>query len=830
MTVFKLALRMLARDLRSGELRVLAAALIIAVGSITAVAFFTDRVRLALDQEAGQLLGADLVLVSDRGFRDEFATEARERRIRVTRVLKFPSMVQSKGNGQLTEIKAVAASYPLRGELRVAAAANQAGHTASAIPPRGTVWVDPRLPLRVGFSLGDSIELGNARFKVAALVTDEPDYAVGFFNIAPRLIMNLDDVAATGLMQTGSRIAYQWMFAAEPQQIAAFRAWAEPRLILGERLQDVKDARPEIRAALERAQKYLGLAALMSVVLAAVAVALSARRFVERHLDACAMLRCLGSSQASILHLYFFHFLILGLAASFAGCLLGLLAQQLLVYWLGTLVAKNLPAPGLLPFSQGLLSGLILLLGFALPPLMRLSQVPALRVIRRELGLPKGWGSAGHVLGFIVVSGLVLWQANEPKLGMYVLGGLVLGCVVAALAAWAALKALSFFRQGVGVTWRYGLANARRHSMASVVQVVCLSAGLTALLLLTLVRGDLLQSWRASLPTNAPNRFLVNIQPDQVEPLKVFFAAHKFSAPRLFPMVRGRLTAINDKKISSADYPEDRAKRLIEREFNLSWADLPQEDNQIIAGTWWPQSGPVEPQFSVEQRLAETLGIRLGDQLAYDIAGATLRGRVTSLRNVNWDSFRVNFFVIAPPGVLENQPTSYVTSFHLVAQDEPIINDLVKTFPNFLVIDVEAILRQVQKIIDQVVQAVEFVFLFSLVAGLIVLYAAIVATQDGRLFEAGVLRTLGANGKQVLLAQLTEFAAIGALAGLLAAVAASVLGFVLAERVLNIPYLFNPWLWLLGIFGGTFGVPLAALPQVRTVLLHPPLQTLRNFG
>ncbi|MGH8743940.1 MAG: ABC transporter permease [Burkholderiales bacterium] len=825
-----LPLRMLARDWRSGELRVLAVAMMIAVGSVTAVAFFTDRVKQSLDQEANQLLGADLVLASDRGWRQEFAEEARRRGLQVTRVLKFPSMVQNADSGQLTDIKAISEGYPLRGELRIAAEADKPGSAIHEVPEHGTVWADRRLLLRLGLKPGDDVELGAARFKVTAVVTEEPDYAVGFFNIAPRLIMNQEDVSATGLVQPGSRINYYWLFAGEPEQVLAFRQWAEPRLATGERLQDVKEARPEIRAALERAQKYLGLAALMSVVLAAAAIALSARRFVERHLDGCAMMRCLGYSQCSMLRLYFYHFLVLGLAASLAGSLLGFIAQQMLVHWLGVLVTKNLPLPGPLPLLQGLVSGLVLLLGFALPPLIRLSQVPALRIMRRELGPPVGISLAGHATGLILIASLLLWQASELKLGLYVLGGLMLGAAVSALAGFGLIKTLAWIPPGVGVTWRYGLANARRHTAASVIQVVCLSAGLTALLLLTLVRGDLLSSWQASLPADAPNRFLVNIQPDQLSSLKAFFASHSFEAPQFFPMVRGRLTTINYRRVSSSDYADERAKRLIEREFNLSWAAQMQEDNQIVAGSWWSGTEHDHTQFSVERGLAETLGIRLGDRLTYDIAGTAIEGRVTSLRKVDWDSFRVNFFVIASPGVLENQPVSYVTSFHLPPQRAALINDLLKVFPNFLVIDVEAILAQVQKIMDQVVRAVEFVFLFSLSAGLMVLYAAIVATQDERLLEAGMWRTLGASRRQVMRAQLAEFVVIGALAGLLAAAASSALGGVLAEKILNIPYAFNPWIWLLGVVGSGVGVPLASWPQLRTILLRPPLQTLSRFS
>ncbi len=828
MKLFTLSLRMLSRDWRSGELRVLAAALVIAVASVTTVGFFADRVQRALSDEANLLLGADLVLASDRPIQKDFEEQAKQRGLRVTRTLKFPSMVLHADTGQLTEIKAAAEGYPLRGELRVAA---QSGTLIiAALPEPGSVWVDLRLASRLGFKVGDPIELGNARFQISAVITEEPDYTIGFFNIAPHLLMNLSDVAATGLIQTGSRITYHLLFAGEPETIADFRAWGQSRLALGERLEGIQDARPEIKAALERAQNYLGLAALMSVVLAAVAVALAAQRFVQRHLDGCAMMRCLGSSQSAMLRLYFYHFLLLGMAASLLGCLFGLLAQEFLARWLSVLVARELPFPNLLPATHGFACGLLLLLGFALPPLMRLSQVPTLRVLWRELGIPKGMGGAGYILGFSVIAAMLLWQANDLKLGMYVLGGLIAGVVLFACMALVLLKLLGRLHSGVGVTWRFGLASARRRLSGSVTQMVCLSAGMMALLLLTLVRSDLLQSWRSSLPPAAPNRFLVNIQQDQLKTLHEFFAAHGLDQPRIFPMVRGRLTAINGKTVSSSDYSEQRAKRLIEREFNLSWAREMQDDNQIVAGRWWREQETGKAMFSVEQGLADTLGIRLGATLTYDIAGVVLSGQVTNLRKVDWDSFRVNFFVIAPPGVLDNYPMNYITSFHLPADRSAVINDLVRAFPNFLVIDVAAIISQVQKIMDKVVQAVEFVFLFTLLAGLMVLYAAIVATQDERMLEVGMLRTLGASARQVMRAQLSEFVVIGALAGLLAATGASALGYILASNVLNVAYVLNPWLWIMGLAGGATGVTLASLPQLRATLNRPPLQSLRSFG
>ncbi|HUL42667.1 MAG TPA: ABC transporter permease [Burkholderiales bacterium] len=828
MKTFALSLRMLNRDWRSGELRVLVVALVIAVASVTTVSFFADRVQRSLSDQANQLLGADLVLTSDRPIQRNFEERAIQLGLRVTRALRFPSMVLHAGTGQLTEIKAVAAGYPLRGELRATA---QGGPSEIGTrPERGSVWVDPRLATRLGFEVGDRIALGNTSFRIAAVIVEEPDFSIGLFNIAPRLLMNLSDVPATGLIQTGSRITYQLLFAGDPEAVADFRAWAQSHLALGERLEGVQDARPEIRAVLERSKKYLGLAALMSVVLAAVAVALAAQRFVNRHLDGCAMMRCLGARQAVMLRLYLYHFLLLGATASLGGCILGLLGQEFLVRWLSGLATRQLPLPNMWPAAYGFACGILLLLGFAVPPLVRLTEVPTLRVLRRELGAPKAAGATGYILGFLIIAAMLLWQANDLKLGMYVLSGLIGGVTLFTCIALALMKLLQRLRSGVGVAWRFGLASLHRRASGGVLQVVSLSAGIMALLLLTLVRGDLLQSWRSSLPPGAPNRFLVNIQKDQLQALQGFFAAHGMGQLPIFPMVRGRLTAINGKRVSPADYSEPRAKRLVEREFNLSWARELQNDNQIVAGRWWREQDSGKAEFSVEKGLAETLGIRLGDRLTYDIAGNVLSGRVASLRKVDWDSFRVNFFVIAPPGVLENYPVSYISSFYLPGDRYQVINDLVKAFPNFLVIDVAEIMSQVQKIMDKVVLAVEFVFMFSLVAGLTVLYAGVVAAQDERMLEAAVLRTLGGSTAQIMRAQLSEFAAIGALAGLLAAAGASALGYVLASRVLNVAYVFNPWLWIMGLAGGAAGVTIACLPQLRGILIHPPLQTLRNLG
>jgi len=653
---------------------------------------------------------------------------------------------------------------------------------------------------------------------------------VGFLNLGPRLIMNLADLPSTGLIQVGSRVTYRLGLAGPLAAIQNFRTFAEARARPGQRVEDVRDARPEIRSALERAEKFLGLSALLSVILAAVAVALAARRYLKRHLDGCAVMRCLGASQGLIVRLHVQQFVVLGLVASVLGCALGFAGQAVLAAMLKPLVGVELPLPGAIPVLQGFAAGFVLLLGFAIPPLVALRRVPPLRVLRRDLGLPDTAGMAGYAIGVVALAGLILWEAQDPKVGAYVLGGgiaTMAGCV---LVTWGLLRAFAWTGTRAGFAWRFGLANLRRRPLATITQVVALGMGIMALVLLTLVRGDLLASWKKSLPPDAPNRFLVNIQPDQLDPLRGFFRENGLQPPELYPMIRGRLTTRNGTSLSSADYTDDRAKRLIDREFNLSWAERMQPDNVIVAGRWWNRADRGKALFSVEEGIAETLGIKLGDKLTYEIAGSRLEGEVASLRKVEWDSFRVNFFVVAPAGVLDPYPASYVTSFHLAPDRAALMDQLVKRFPNFLVIDVAAVLSQVQRIMEQVVKAVEFVFLFGLLAGLVVLFAAISATHDERVFDAAILRTLGATGRQMLSAHAAEFAAIGALSGLLAAIGASLLGWVLATRVLTVPYEISPWVWLVGLLGGTAGVLMAGLLGTRRVLRTPPMQIFREAG
>jgi len=827
-TKLPLPLKMLLRDARAGELRVLALALVIAVASVTSVAFFADRVWQALTREANQMLGADVLLASDHPFAPELREEIARRGLPRADGTSFVSMARAGEATQLAGVKAVSAGYPLRGKLRIAPRLNAEDAETDTIPPPGSVWLDERLSAALGVEVGQRIELGNARFTVGAVLTLEPDRGLSFFNIAPRLLMHLDDLAATGLIQNGSRAHYQLYVAGARAATEAFERWARPKLGPGQRIESLGNARPEVRAGLDRAQQFLGLSAMLAVILAAVAIALSTRRYTQRHLDGYAVMRCFGALQGRLFALSGWEFVLLGLAACATGCVLGYAGQAVIALWLTDFVAASLPQPGFYPVLQGYAAGMLLLLGFALPPLLQLKNVPAIRVIRREVGVPRQSALVGYALGMGALAALLVWQAGEFKLGATVFGGFAAAFVLFWLAGMGALRLFAALGRSGSVSWRYGLANLRRRARANAVQIVALALSLTVMLLLVFIRGDLLESWRTKLPQDAPNRFVVNIQPEQLQPLAQFLVQNRVAAPSTFPMVRARLTAINGRAVSAADFTDERARRQIDREFNLSFMQTIPPGNQVTGGHWFSADDLARGSVSVEIWIAERLGIRLGDALSFSGGGANISVPVSSLRKLDWDSMRPNFFFVTTPGALKGFPLSYMSTFRLPEADAKFTSRLTQAFPNLTVIDVSAVMRQVNGVLDQVIRAVQFVFLFALVAGVLVLYAALLSTQDERLQEAALMRALGASRAQLAGAQRAEFLALGLVAGVLASVGATAIGWVLAERVFQFPWQFNAAIWFAGPAAGLACVGLNAWLGARAALNHPPMLALRE--
>ena len=826
----KVALRALRRDWSGGELGVLALALVVSVASVASVGFFTDRIQTVMDRQAAELLAADLVVLSSEPVGSAIRARAEQAGLDTGDSWTFRSVVLAGDQTQLTEVKAVSGGYPLRGQLRTAPELFAAERIEPTGPPAGEVWVESGLLQTLGIEVGAGLQVGAQAFPITRVLTYEPDRGGEVFNIAPRLLMNLSDVPATELVQPGSRVRYRLMVAGESDAVQAFRASVDGVLSQSEQLQGLDDARPELRVALDRARQFLGLAAMVSVVVAGVAIALAARRFARRHWDAVAIMRCFGATQDRVMRLYLLEMLLLGLMAGLVGVVIGYVAQSVLAGVLGNLVQGSLPSPSMRPALPALVVGLLTLLGFGLPPILRLRTVSPARVLRKDVG---GWRDGSvwlYLLAVGLVSALMVWQAQDLKLAGIVLGGAAATLVLLTAVAWLMVRLMRRLRGRVGIAWRFGLANIARRQGSSVVQVVALGLGIMVLLALGLVRSDLLASWQNSVPEDAPNHFLINIQPEEVEPLRVFLAERGAPSEGLYPMIRGRLTTLDGVPVDPDSYDNPRAERLAQREWNLSWAAEPQSDNKVVDGSWWDASAPAEPQISLETGIAEALGIGLGDRMQFMIAGSPIEVPVTSLRTVNWDTFRPNFFAVLPPGSLDDFPATWITSFYLPKSETATLVDLVRNFPAVTVIDVDAVMAKVREIIDRVVTAVEYVFVFTLVAGLVVLYAAVQATRDERLFEGAVLRTLGGRRKVVVRSLLAEFATLGALAGLLAAFGASLLGYGLGEHLFGFGYRFDPLLWLLGTALGAGGVGLAGWLVTRTVLDSPPALVLRREG
>lgn len=832
MKVLLLAWRQMRRDLAAGEVRILLAAIVLAVMSVTAVGFLTDRAERALSMEANRLLGGDAVLRADEAIPAAMLANADLPGLRQTQTRAFPSMVGAGDALKMGEIRALGEGFPLRGAFRIVDSESGEEYVAPAVPRPGTAWLSRSGAQSIAAKIGDPIRIGNSSLRLVALVVQEPEASLNYFSTGPKVFLNLADLPATGLVQPGSHIIHRLVVAGEPAAVEKFLARTRQSLGRGQRLETASDARPEIRAALDRAGRFLGLAALISVVLAAVAVAMAARRHSARHLAGSAVMRCLGASQRTLVGIHVGELLLLGLAGCTLGVLLALGLQSIVGNWLADALRVAIPSAGWRPVLEGFCVGLTVLLAFGVPPVLALRRVPALRVLRKDVDVaePSAWVAA--LVGLSGLALLLWWKAGSATLGTAMLLGISGTLAVLGLLAYGLIVLVRRLRGRLQGPWRYGLANVSRRPAASVAQIASLGLGLMVLLLLTFVRGDLLERWQQALPADAPNRFIINVQPEQVQPVIDYLAQVGVSKPVLFPMVRGRLVSMNGAPVTGASFAArgDRARRMAEREFNLSFTASLRGDNEVTAGKFWPPAGPAQPELSVETELASDLGWKIGDKVGFDIAGQPYQATITSLRKVDWESFQPNFFVIASPASMEGFPASYIGGVHAPpVAAATLSNGLVSRFPNLSVIDIDAVLDQVRSTVDQVSAVVEAVFYFSLAAGILVLLASVTASQDERLLEGAVMRVLGGSRRQLLLAQATEFAVIGLLTGLTAAIAATVLAGIVAKQVFELPWTAD---WQLVITSSTLGVVaaiVAGMLATRRVLSAPPSVTLREL-
>ncbi len=824
---FAYATRRLRKGWRSGELLILALALVVAVAAMSAVSLFFSSMREAIAQQTGDTLGADHVFRSRNPIPDEVLAALDESGAQRLPAVVFASVIVHGEATALASVKAVAEGFPLRGTLRVTDEPFGAARAAPGIPPRGEAWVDLRLWQELGLASGSEVQAGSQRFRVTALIVDEPGRGFGFTDLAPRLLINDADLAATGLLGPGARSRMPAPAAGDAAALEKARAVTLPGNVRGESPQE---AQPELMEAVENSYAFLAIARLAATLLAAAAIAICAWQWGRRLRDEVALLKCLGATSGYILRAFTWMLLLIALAAAVAGAALGYGAQQVLALLLEGVMQVTLPQPQLgLPLARAAGLMLALLLGFALPSVLEACATSPIRVFQRDA---RSASSRLPMLGAVAAVAATLWLqfGGTWLFPTILLGGIAVVAVVLGGLAWLLVRALAPLKRAVGTSWRFGLGNVARRRWSTVAQTVALGQALLALLLVTIVQQDLLASWRAKLPADAPNQFLINIQTAQLAPLREFFAARGMPEPQLWPMARGRLTHLRGEVLRAEDYPDDpRMQWWINRDVNLSWGERLNDDNEIVAGEWWGASGAGRPWLSVGDSVVEVLKLELGDRLTLDFAGTPVEFTVHNVRKVDWGSLRPNFFMLAPPGVLdEGAAAQWLSSFHLPAERRVLLRDLIAQFPNVTVLDLDAIMGQVRSIVERIVRAVEFVLLFTLAAGLTVLLAVIEGTRDERVREAGLLRALGARSGVVTRGLVAEYAVLGLLAGLVAAVAAQVIAWLLAEQVFRIPYGLRPVLWIAGGGAGAAIVTLLGWLSLRGTLRTPPHVVLRG--
>jgi putative ABC transport system permease protein len=828
MRALTIALRTLFREWKSGELGVLVLAITVAVAALTGVGFLVDRISAAVDNQAGEVLAADLRLESARPFVSTATDEATRRGIRIARSTGMFSVVFHGDVSQLTAVRAVSPEYPLRGKVMLSDQPFGAPSAAAGNPGRGEVWPDSRLAAALGAGIGTELSIGASKFRVARIMISRPDQGATFVDLAPSLLMNELDIEATQLIQPGSRLTRALLFAGNRAEVASFRDWLKTHKQESERLLDVDETAPQIKTAIDRAGRFLSLASLVAVLLCSIAVAMAARRYVQRHLDSVALMKTLGATRSFTLTVSLTQLILVGLLASVFGSILGFGAQAWLVIALADLLKGELPPPSLAPLGIGVLTAIAVLGGFALPPLLQLSRTPALRVLRRDVGPPPPLVILAFGPAVLAIVFLVYWVLRDLVIFGAFVGGLSAFVVIVATAGWLLVKLTTRFRGGVGVSWRYGVANLGRRRTESVVQLTAFAHGIMMLLLLAVVRNDLLDDWRRSLPADTPNFFFINIPPDEHQAFARFLTERGAERTRALPMVRARMTHINGKAIDDLKFATPRAREFATRDQNITWAEQLGRDNEITAGRWFTPDDAGKPLVSISTEYAQELNLKLGDRLQFDIAGETQTASVSSVRRVKWDSFQPNFFLMFAPGLLEGAQGTWMTAAHLDATNPKTVADLVRRFPSVSVFNVDDLLHQVRSVIDKALAAVQSVFLFTLMAGLVVLIAAVQASREERRFESAILRTLGANRSTVLKGLLAEFATLGILSGALAAAGASIAGAYIATSVLHIPYSPDPWVWFYGLVGGGLLVSFAGWLVTRSVVNQPPVLTLRS--
>ena len=828
MKTISFACRAFLRQIYSGEIIVLIAAVTMAVASLSAVGLLTDRISISIERQANELLAADLRIRSPEPIPFSWIELATNMNLDVAQSQTFPTVVYSGANNALATIKAVSSKYPLRGKVKISDSKFDDEYAVNSIPSIDEIWVDDALLFRLKANIGDVIAIGNTDFKITALLRYRPDQSIGFASLAPSILINLRALSGTGLITEGSRVNYSLLTAGETAIIEQYAEQMRETVTESARISDPSDSSQRTNQAISRAQQFLSFTVIISVLLSSIAIAMSARHFMKKRMDMVALMKSLGAKKKFIVNTIILQLFLIGMVGVFFGCLLGFLIENTISNMLSGLFAGVLPEPGYQALLIGFLAAFILLPGFAFSPLLQLSNTSPLRVLRRNTmpSAPSEIIVAGIAMASFAL--LLFYFVRDILLLTIIILGMLLISSLLYFVGRLLASFLGQLRGGAGAAWRYGLANVSRRGRDSAIQIVAFGLALTALLLLSFVRTDLLDEWQKTLDENTPNYFLINIQPNQRSGIKSIIEQHNFDAPDFFPLIRARLSQINGETVKSRTYPDERGRWLANREANLSWSNTMNSSNKILEGLWWEDGYAGPPLVSIEESAAKDMGVTLGDNLTFMIAGEQINATVSSIREVDWNSFSPNFFMVFSSNTLESFPSTFIASMRLDNNERLVLAELQNHYPTVSVVDLEPILQQVQQIIEKVSMAIQTVFIFTLAAGIVVLFSAVHSTIDERRFESALLRAIGMKKGKVLSGLLSEFSAIGLAAGFLAASGSSILAWQIALRLFDINYVFSFSLWIIGLVGGLSLVCISGYLASRRAIKSSPIRVLRN--
>ena len=828
MNTIRFASKAFFRQVRSGEVIVMISAIAMAVASLTAVGFLTDRISLSIEKQANELLAADLRIRSPEPIPSGWVDEASSMGLDTAISQSFPTVIYSSENSGLARIKAVSSKYPLRGQVRIANDQLSDEYQVKKIPNENEVWLDESLLYRLNIEVGDSISIGNSEFTASAVLKYRPDQSIGFASLSPTILMNIESLPATGLITQGSRVNYSLLIAGEDDVVESYSQLMEDIIPNSARISDPSDSSERTNQAINRAKQFLSLTIIISVFLSGIAIAMSARRFMKKRMDMVALMKSFGAQKRFVLNTIVIQLGMIGVVGVFFGSLFGFLVEGIISNLLTDLFVSDLPKPGFKTLMIGMLAALILLPGFAFSSLLQLSNTSPMRVLRKNVNPSPPSEIIVGTIALISLSVLLYYFVRDITLLSIIVSGMSVISVLLFYLGQFMAKTLGQLRGGAGASWRYGLANVSRRGKDSAIQIVAFGLALTALLLLTFIRTDLLTEWKKALGEGTPNYFLINIQPSQKEGIKEILESSDSVAPNFVPLIRARMTEINGESVQERVYPEERGSWLANREANLSFAKKMNPNNKIIDGTWWEENYDGSPLVSIEESAADDMGVKIGDDLTFLIAGEKITAKISSIREVDWNSFSPNFFLVFSERALESFPASFISSMYIEEGDTGVLRELQINYPTVSVVDLDPILEQVRQIIEKISIAIQIVFLFTLIAGVTVLFSAVHSTIDERRFESALLRAVGMKKKNVLISLLSEFSAIGLAAGVLAATGSSILAWQIASRLFEITYIFNLSLWVLGISSGIGLVCGFGYLASRKAIESPPINVLRN--